>query len=353
MSKSSKTSTTASEEAAKGAQDFMEILRKDRKPKYDHGMQVLGDMTFAAIPRIGTGSMIIDDVLDGGYPVGRVVEIYGPESSGKTTLAIHAMVQGQRTGKPVAFIDVEHALDLEYAKALGLDPTSVVFEQPNSAEEAIDAMGRMIESNKFSVIVVDSVAALAPRAEIEGEVGQSHVGLQARLLGQAMRKFVGSGLLYKSGTVLIFLNQIREKIGVMFGSPETQPGGRAIKFNASVRLDIRRIGTDSEDGRAVANRVKVKVVKNKTGMPLRIAETRIIFGEGLDITGETIDFAVAAGVLEKSGSWWYYQPPADPKTGELPDREKIGQGEISVAKKMDTEPAFFALVKEGILKNNA
>jgi recombination protein RecA len=266
----------------------------------------LGDEGRAPVEVIPTGSIGLDIALGiGGLPRGRVVEIYGPESSGKTTVALHAVANAQRAGGIAAFIDAEHALDPEYAKRLGVDTDALLVSQPDTGEQALEIADMLIRSGALDVIVVDSVAALVPRAEIEGEMGDSHVGLQARLMSQALRKITGA--LNNSGTTAIFINQLREKVGVMFGSPETTPGGRALKFYASVRLDIRRIETLKDGTDAVGNRTRVKVAKNKMAPPFKQAEFDILYGEGISREGGLIDMGVEHGFVRKSGAWYTYE----------------------------------------------
>ena len=266
----------------------------------------LGDDTRPPIQVIPTGSIALDVALGiGGLPRGRVVEIYGPESSGKTTVALHAVANAQAAGGIAAFIDAEHALDPVYAKALGVDTDALLVSQPDTGEQALEIMDMLIRSNALDIVVVDSVAALVPRAEIEGEMGDSHVGLQARLMSQALRKITGA--LNTSGTTAIFINQLREKIGVMFGSPETTTGGKALKFYASVRLDVRRIETLKDGTEAVGNRTRVKVVKNKLSPPFRQAEMDIVYGQGISREGGLIDVGVEHGFVRKSGAWYTYE----------------------------------------------
>ncbi|HIW61380.1 MAG TPA: recombinase RecA [Candidatus Stackebrandtia excrementipullorum] len=266
----------------------------------------LGDRPKSDIRAIPTGSIALDVALGiGGLPRGRIIEIYGPESSGKTTLALHAIANAQNEGGIVAIVDAEHALDPDYAKALGVDTDALLVSQPDTGEQALEITDMLVRSGAVDLIVIDSVAALVPRAEIEGEMGDSHVGLQARLMSQALRKITGG--LNNSGTTAIFINQLREKVGVMFGSPETTSGGRALKFYASVRLDIRRIETMKDAGEAVGNRTRVKVVKNKVSSPFRQAEFDILYGQGISREGSLIDVGVEQGIVRKSGAWYTYE----------------------------------------------
>jgi recombination protein RecA len=279
----------------------------------------LGEEGRAPIEVIPTGSIALDVALGiGGLPRGRVVEVYGPESSGKTTVALHAVANAQRNGGIAAFIDAEHALDPDYAKALGVDTDALLVSQPDTGEQALEIADMLVRSGALDILVIDSVAALVPRAEIEGEMGDNHVGLQARLMSQALRKMTSA--LNNSGTTAIFINQLREKIGVMFGSPETTTGGKALKFYASVRLDVRRIETLKDSGDAVGNRTRVKVVKNKVAPPFKQAEFDILYGHGISREGSLIDMGVEQGILRKSGAWYTY------------DGDQLGQGKENARK---------------------
>ncbi|MEE2785680.1 MAG: recombinase RecA [Pseudomonadota bacterium] len=285
----------------------------------------LGDQERVAIPSISTGSLGLDVALGiGGLPQGRVVEIYGPESSGKTTLTLQVVAEAQKTGGTCAFIDAEHALDPIYAQALGVDTDDLLVSQPDTGEQALEICDMLVRSGAVDVIVIDSVAALTPKAEIEGEMGDSHVGLQARLMSQALRKMTGN--IKQSNTLVIFINQIRMKIGVMFGSPETTTGGNALKFYSSVRLDIRRIGSVKEGDEAIGNETRVKVVKNKVAPPFRNAEFQILYGTGIHRTGEILELGVEQGLVEKSGAWYAYK------------NDRIGQGRKNAADFLDEHP---------------
>ncbi|GAA4218605.1 recombinase RecA [Actinocatenispora rupis] len=285
----------------------------------------LGDRAAQPISAIQTGSIALDVALGiGGYPRGRIIEIYGPESSGKTTVALHAVANAQAAGGIAAFIDAEHALDPEYAKAIGVDTDALLVSQPDTGEQALEIMDMLIRSGAIDIVVIDSVAALVPRAEIEGEMGDSHVGLQARLMSQALRKVTSA--LNNAGTTAIFINQLREKIGVMFGSPETTTGGKALKFYASVRLDVRRIESLKDAGDVVGNRTRVKVVKNKVASPFKQAEFDIMYGKGISREGSLIDVGVEQGIIRKSGAWYTYEG------------DQLGQGKENARQFMRDNP---------------
>ena len=285
----------------------------------------LGSSPIIDVPVISTGSLALDKALGvGGLPRGRVIEIFGPESSGKTTLALHAVAEAQKQGGIVAFVDAEHALDISYAKKLGVDCDELLVAQPDTGEQALEITDMLVRSGAIDIIVIDSVAALVPRAEIEGEMGDSHMGLQARLMSQALRKLAGT--ISKTMTSVIFINQIRMKIGVVFGNPETTTGGNALKFYSSVRLDIRRIGAIKDGQEIVGNRTRVRVVKNKMAPPFTDAEFDIMYGVGISQAGDLIDTGVAAGIIDKSGSWYSY------------DGERIGQGRQNVIKFLENDP---------------
>ncbi|MEI3652045.1 MAG: recombinase RecA [Dolichospermum lemmermannii FEM_B0920] len=296
----------------------------------------LGDATRMKVETISTGALTLDLALGGGLPKGRVIEIYGPESSGKTTVALHALAEVQRNGGIAAFVDAEHALDPTYAAALGVDIDNLLVSQPDNGESALEIVDQLVRSAAVDIVVIDSVAALVPRAEIEGDMGDIHVGLQARLMSQALRKITGN--IGKSGCTVIFINQLRQKIGVTYGSPETTTGGNALKFYASVRLDIRRIQTLKKGTDEFGNRVKVKVAKNKVAPPFRIAEFDIIFGKGVSTIGCLVDIAEETGVLLRKGAWYSYSG------------ENISQGRDNAIKYLEEKPEFAAKVKEQVLE---
>ena len=300
----------------------------------------LGEFKAMEIEAIPTGALSLDMALGiGGVPRGRIIEVFGPESSGKTTLALHVVAEAQKMGGEAAFIDAEHALDPVYAKHLGVDIDNLIVSQPDTGEQALEITESLIRSGALDVIVVDSVAALVPKAEIDGDMGDSHMGLQARLMSQALRKLAGA--INKTKTVLIFINQLREKIGVMFGNPETTTGGRALKFYASVRLDIRKIENIKQDGEVKGNRVRVKVIKNKVAPPFREAEFDIVYGEGISKAGNILDMAVNMDIIEKSGSWFSY------------DGNRIGQGRENVKKYLKENPEILADVEQKVRANFA
>ena len=285
----------------------------------------LGEKEHQKIDIIPSGSISLDIALGiGGYPKGRIIEIFGPESSGKTTFALHAIAEAQKKGGRAAFVDAEHALDPVYASKLGVDINGLLLSQPDNGEQALEICEALVRSGAISIIVIDSVAALVPQAEIEGEMGDSHVGLQARLMSQALRKL--SGIVNKTNTVVIFINQLREKVGIMFGNPEVTPGGRALKFYSSVRLEIRKGEQIKLGSEAIGNRTNIKVVKNKMAPPFKACSVDIIYGEGVSITGEIVDLGVEAGVLEKSGAWYSY------------NGDKIGQGKENVKEWLKKNP---------------
>ena len=298
----------------------------------------LGEFKAMNVEAIPTGALSLDIALGiGGVPRGRIIEIYGPESSGKTTLALHIIAEAQKENGEVAFIDAEHALDPVYAKNLGEDINNLIVSQPDTGEQALEIAESLIRSGALDVIVVDSVAALVPKAEIDGDMGDSHIGLQARLMSQALRKLAGA--VNKSKTVIIFINQLREKVGIMFGNPETTTGGRALKFYASVRLDIRRIENIKQDGEVKGNRVRVKVINNKVAPPFREAEFDVVYGEGISKAGNILDMAVNMDIIEKSGSWFSY------------NGDRIGQGRENVKKLLQENPKMLEEVEEKVRAN--
>lgn len=298
----------------------------------------LGDYTAMNVEAIPTGALSLDIALGiGGIPRGRIIEVFGPESSGKTTLALHLIAEAQKMGGEAAFIDAEHALDPVYAKHLGVNIDELIVSQPDTGEQALEIAEALVRSGALDIIVVDSVAALVPKAEIDGDMGDAHVGLQARLMSQALRKL--AGVINKSKCVIVFINQLREKVGVMFGNPETTPGGRALKFYSSVRLDIRRIESLKQDGEVIGNRTRVKVVKNKVAPPFREAEFDIIYGKGISKEGNILDAAVNLDIVEKSGSWFSY------------NGDRIGQGRENVKEYLAKNPKIAEEI-EGKIRAN-
>ncbi len=313
-----------------------EAMKQIEKQYGKGSVMKLGDKAHVEIDSISSGSILLDNALGiGGYPRGRIIEVYGPESSGKTTFALHAIAEAQKAGGNAAFIDAEHALDPIYAAALGVDTKELLLSQPDTGEQALEIAEALIRSGAVDILVIDSVAALVPEAEIQGDMGASHVGLQARLMSQAMRKL--SGAIAKTNTVAVFINQIREKVGIMFGNPEVTPGGRALKFYSSIRLEIRRgetlkLGTD-----IVGNKARLKVVKNKVAPPFKMVEVDIIYGEGISKPGEVLDLAVSMDIVDKSGSWFAYK------------EEKIGQGRENVKNYLKEHPEVMVEI-EGLIR---
>lgn len=310
-------------------------LRNIEKQFGKGSIMKLGETAEQKIATIPSGSLALDVALGiGGYPRGRVVEIYGPESSGKTTVALHAIAEAQAKGGQVAFIDAEHALDPSYARALGVNIDELLLSQPDTGEQALEIAEALVRSGAVDIIVVDSVAALVPKAEIEGEMGDAHVGLQARLMSQALRKL--SGAINKSRTTAVFINQIREKVGVMFGNPETTPGGRALKFYSSVRLEVRRAETLKQGNDILGNKARIKVVKNKVAPPFKVAEVDIMYGEGISREGELIDIGSELDIVQKSGSWYSY------------NEERLGQGRENAKQFLKENKDVMAEIKEKI-----
>ncbi|HED30741.1 MAG TPA: recombinase RecA [Prosthecochloris aestuarii] len=295
----------------------------------------LGDAAIMPVQVISTGSLALDFALGvGGFPKGRVIEVYGPESSGKTTLALHAIAEAQKQGGVAAMVDAEHAFDQAYAKRLGVDINSLLISQPESGEQALSIVETLVRSGAVDIVVVDSVAALVPQAELEGEMGDSVMGLQARLMSQALRKLTGA--ISKSSSVAIFINQLRDKIGVVYGNPETTTGGKALKFYSSVRLEIRKTAQIKDGAEIIGNRTKVKVVKNKVAPPFKTVEFDILYGEGISVMGELIDLAVEFGIVKKAGAWFSY------------DSEKLGQGREAVKKAFKDDPELYAKIQQQV-----
>ena len=312
----------------------LEQVLADIEKQFGKGaIMKLGEKGVNNIDVVSSGSIMLDNALGvGGYPKGRIIEVFGPESSGKTTIALHAIAEVQKTGGRAAFIDAEHALDPVYAKKLGVDTDNLLLSQPDTGEQALEIVEALVRSGAMSIIVRDRVAALVPQAEIEGEMGDSHVGLQARLMSQALRKL--GGVINKTNTICIFINQLREKVGIMFGNPETTPGGRALKFYSSVRLDVRRGEQIKVNGEVLGNKTVIKVVKNKVAPPFKTAEVEIMYGEGVSKTGEIVDMAVNLGIVDKSGAWFSYKG------------EKIGQGKENVKLLLKNTPELYKEIEK-------
>ena len=334
--KNGKTVQQISNESLNEKKKALEHAMSNIEKHYGKGsVMMLGDNVNTAIPVIPTGALAIDLALGvGGFPKGRIIEVYGPESSGKTTVALHAVAEAQKMGGIAAYIDAEHALDPRYAHNLGVDIDNLLVSQPDTGEQALEIAEALIRSNAIDIIVIDSVAALVPKAEIDGEMGDSHVGLQARLMSQALRKL--AGVLNKSNCVAIFINQLREKVGVIYGNPEVTTGGRALKFYSSIRMEVRRVETLKQNGENVGNRVRVKVVKNKVAPPFREAEVDIVFGEGISREGSLLDVAVKLDIINKSGAWFSYKG------------EKMGQGRENCKIKLKEDPALFEEISEAV-----
>ena len=319
----------------------LEVAMSQIEKQFGKGsVMKLGEFKAMEVEAIPTGALSLDIALGiGGVPRGRIIEVFGPESSGKTTLALHVIAEAQKMGGEAAFIDAEHALDPVYAKKLGVDIDNLIVSQPDTGEQALEITEALVRSGALDVIVVDSVAALVPKAEIDGDMGDSHMGLQARLMSQALRKLAGA--INKSKTVLIFINQLREKIGVMFGNPETTTGGRALKFYASVRMDIRKVENIKQDGEVIGNRVRVKVIKNKVAPPFREAEFDVLYGKGISKEGNILDMAVNLDIVEKSGSWFSY------------NGERIGQGRENAKRYLIEHKEMLAEVDKKVRENFA
>ncbi|MBE6809596.1 MAG: recombinase RecA [Ruminococcaceae bacterium] len=341
MAKEKQTKSVGTDKSAEGREKALQTAMAQIEKQYGKGaVMLLGENAAMNVEHIKTGSMALDMALGiGGIPRGRIIEIYGPESSGKTTLALHCVAEAQKQGGTAAFIDVEHALDPVYAAALGVDIDSLLVSQPDSGEQALEIAEALVRSGAIDIIVVDSVAALTTRAEIEGEMGDNHVGQLARLMSQAMRKLTGA--LSKSNCSAIFINQLREKIGVMYGNPETTTGGRALKFYSSVRIDVRKIETLKNGSEIIGSRTRAKVVKNKVAPPFREAEFDVIYGKGISKVGEIVDMGLELEVLKRSGAWFYY--------GET----RIGQGRDNVKQLLEDNPEFAAEIEEKVRERYA
>lgn len=306
---------------------LQDVLKSINKKHGTNTAIVLGEEKPAPVARTSSGSLLLDSILGGGYPKGRIIEIYGPESSGKTTMVLHAIAEVQKAGGIAAFIDAENALSLEYAQSLGVDIKRLIFSQPDSGEQALDVAEELIKSGIVNFVAIDSVAALVPQAELDGEMGDSNIGLQARLMSKALRKI--SGVVNKTSCTVMFVNQLREKIGIMFGSPETTTGGKALKFYASVRLDVRKKDTIKDGSEVLGHKLAIKTVKNKVFPPLKSVEVDIIYGKGVDAVGEIVDMAVEDGIIVKAGAWFAYK------------NEKIGQGRENTKNWLKDNPEAF------------
>ena len=340
MAEKKSTIASPTRKEGSGKKDALETALAQIEKQFGKGaVMKLGANVAMQVDAISTGSLGLDLALGvGGMPRGRVIEVYGPESSGKTTLALHVLAEAQKAGGEVAFIDVEHALDPEYAKALGVDIDSLLVSQPDTGEQALEICEALVRSGAIDAIAIDSVAAMVPRAEIEGEMGDSHVGLQARLMSQALRKL--TGVIGKTGTVAIFINQLREKVGVVYGNPEVTAGGRALKYYSSVRIDVRRVeGLKDTKGNFIGNRTRAKVVKNKVAPPFKEAEFDIMFGEGISKTGEILDLGVQLGIVQKSGAWFSYK------------EERLGMGRDNVKNYLKEHPELESEIEAQIRAN--
>lgn len=332
MATASKEKTTEKDRALEAA-----LIQIDKKFGKGTIMELGDDSARLNVGAISTGSITLDIACGvGGIPKGRVTEIFGPESSGKTTLALHIIAEAQKAGGKAAFIDAEHALDAEYARALGVDIDELLVSQPDTGEDALEICEMLVRSGAIAVVVIDSVAALVPKAEIQGEMGDSHMGLQARLMSQALRKL--TGVINKTNTSVVFINQLREKVGIMFGNPEVTTGGRALKFYSSVRLDVRRIETIKAGDQMIGNRTRVKVVKNKVAPPFKMAEFDIMYGHGISRAGDVLDCATEAGIIEKSGAWYSYKA------------NRIGQGRENVKSYLSENPEVLKELESAILE---